>query len=319
MFSYITRRLLIAVPVLLLVSFIVSGIIRLIPGDAAVARLAETGGFTQEQLTKVRQEMGLDKPFVVQYGQWVWGVMTGHPGKSLQTGRPVLTELGRTLPVTIELAILALLVSLAVGIPIGILSAIRQDGVLDYGGRVLSLAGLSLPEFWTATAVLLALAFWLHWSPPLTYTALWVDPRHNLAHLMLPASILGFRYGAATMRMVRSAVLEVQREDYVRTAWAKGLGERTVISRHILKNAFIPVITLVGGQFGFLLGGAVILELIFSLPGAGRLTLDSILRRDYTQVQVNVMFIAIITVLINLLVDVSYAWLDPRIRYGKSA
>jgi peptide/nickel transport system permease protein len=215
----------------------------------------------------------------------------------------------------VELAVLAMILGLVIAVPIGVISATRQDKPSDYAGRVAAITGLSLPDFWLGTLVITFAAIWFRWIPPLGYASLWTDPWTNLQQFLLPAAVLGFRLSAATMRMTRSTLLEVLREDYVRTAWAKGLGERIIIYKHALKNALIPVITLVGGQFGTLLAGTVIVETIFALPGMGRLTVEAILFRDYPIVQTNVMLVAVTLVTLNLLVDLTYAWLDPRIRY----
>jgi peptide/nickel transport system permease protein len=223
--------------------------------------------------------------------------------------------LKKSIPVTIELALLAMVLGLVIAIPVGVLSATRQDKLSDYVGRLLAISGLSLPDFWLGTLVITFAAIWFAWMPPLGYASIWESPWKNLQQFLLPAAVLGFRLSAATMRMTRSTLLEVLREDYVRTAWAKGLGERMIIYKHALKNALIPVITIVGGQLGTLLAGTVIVETIFALPGMGRLTVEAILFRDYPVVQTNVMLVAGTLVALNLLVDLAYAWLDPRIHY----
>ena len=223
--------------------------------------------------------------------------------------------LKKSIPVTIELALLAMILGLVIAIPLGVLSATRQDKPSDYVGRLVAISGLSLPDFWLGTLVITFAAIWFGWIPPLGYASVWESPWTNLQQFLLPAAVLGFRLSAATMRMTRSTLLEVLREDYVRTAWAKGLGERVIIYKHALKNALIPVVTIVGGQLGTLLAGTVIVETIFALPGMGRLTVEAILYRDYPIVQTNVMLVAGTLVTLNLLVDLTYAWLDPRIRY----
>jgi len=223
--------------------------------------------------------------------------------------------LKKSIPVTLELATLALILGLLIAIPVGVLSATRQDQPADYVGRVVAVSGLSMPDFWLGTLVITFAAIWFRWMPPIGYVSLWDDPWRNLQQFLLPAAVLGFRLSAATMRMTRSTVLEVLREDYVRTAWAKGLGGRMVVYKHALKNALIPVVTIVGGQLGTLLAGTVVVETIFALPGMGRLTVEAILFRDYPVVQTNIMLVAGVLVTLNLLVDLTYAWLDPRIRY----
>jgi peptide/nickel transport system permease protein len=208
-----------------------------------------------------------------------------------------------------------MILALAIAIPVGVLSETRQDRASDYVGRVVAVSGLSFPDFWLGTLLITFAAIWLHWIPPLGYMSFWASPAENLQQFLLPAAVLGFRLSAATMRMTRSTVLEVLREDYVRTAWAKGLGGRIVVYKHALKNALIPVVTIVGGQLGTLLAGTVVVETIFALPGMGRLTIEAILFRDYPVVQTNVMLVAATLVTLNLIVDLTYAWLDPRIRY----
>jgi peptide/nickel transport system permease protein len=242
--------------------------------------------------------------------------MSLRPGDSLLTGEPITVSLRKAIPVTLELAALAMVLGLVIAIPIGVLSATRQDTASDYAGRVVAVSGLSFPDFWLGTLVITFAAIWFHWIPPIGYTSLWDSPWRNLQQFLLPAAVLGFRLSAATMRMTRSTVLEVLREDYVRTAWAKGLGGRIVVYKHALKNALIPVVTVIGGQLGVLLAGAVVIETIFALPGMGRLTVEAILYRDYPVVQTNVMLVAATLVTLNLVVDLTYSWLDPRIRYS---
>ena len=315
MYKYTLRRVMLAVPVLLLSSLIVFGLMRVMPGDALTALMGESGNIGEKELAKIRHDLRLDLPYHEQYLLWLWQMVSLRPGDSIFTGEPITTSLAKAIPVTLELAALAMILGLVVAIPIGVLSATRQDSAPDYVGRVVAVSGLSLPDFWLGTLVITFAAIWFRWIPPLGYASLWDNPWTNLQQFLLPAAVLGFRLSAATMRMTRSTLLEVLREDYVRTAWAKGLGERIIIYKHALKNAMIPVITLVGGQFGTLLAGTVIVETIFALPGMGRLTVEAILFRDYPIVQTNVMLVAVTLVTLNLLVDLTYAWLDPRIRY----
>jgi peptide/nickel transport system permease protein len=315
MYKYVIRRLLLAVPVLLLSSLIVFGLMRVMPGDALIALMGESGNVGAKELAKLRQDLGLDRPYHVQYLTWLWEMVTFNPGHSIFTNEPIPVALKKAIPVTLELAALALILGLLIAIPIGVLSATRQDKPSDYVGRVVAVSGLSFPDFWLGTLVITFAAIWFQWIPPIGYASLWDDPLRNLQQFLLPAAVLGFRLSAATMRMTRSTVLEVLREDYVRTAWAKGLGGRIVVYKHALKNALIPVVTIVGGQLGTLLAGTVVVETIFALPGMGRLTVEAILYRDYPIVQTNVMLVAGTLVTLNLLVDLTYAWLDPRIRY----
>ena len=315
MYKYVLRRVLLAVPVLLLSSLIVFSLMRVMPGDALVALMGESGNVGERELAKLRKDLGLDRPYTEQYGLWLWQMVSFNPGYSIFTNEPIAVSLRKAIPVTLELAALSMVIGLVVAVPIGVLSATRQDSASDYAGRVVAVSGLSLPDFWLGTLVITFAAIWFHWIPPLGYVSFWESPWRNLQQFLLPAAVLGFRLSAATMRMTRSTVLEVLREDYVRTAWAKGLGGRIVVYKHALKNALIPVVTIVGGQLGVLLAGTVVVETIFALPGMGRLTVEAILYRDYPVVQTNVMLVAATLVTLNLVVDLTYAWLDPRIRY----
>jgi peptide/nickel transport system permease protein len=315
MYKYAIRRLLLAIPVLLLSSLIVFGLMRVMPGDALTALMAESGNVGERELQKLRAELGLQRPYHEQYLIWLWQMIRLDPGYSIFTNEPIAVALKKSIPVTLELAVLAMILGLAIAIPVGVLSATRQDTASDYVGRVVAVSGLSLPDFWLGTLVITFAAIWFRWMPPLGYASLWESPWTNLQQFLLPAAVLGYRLSAATMRMTRSTVLEVLREDYVRTAWAKGLSGRLVVYKHALKNALIPVVTIVGGQLGTLLAGTVIVETIFALPGMGRLTVEAILFRDYPVVQTNVMLVAGTLVTLNLVVDLTYAWLDPRIHY----
>jgi peptide/nickel transport system permease protein len=315
MYKYVARRLVLAIPVLLLSSVIVFGLMRVMPGDALLVLMGESGNVGPRELAKLRKDLGLDKPYYEQYGMWLWQMVSFNPGDSIFTNEPIAVSLKKSIPVTLELATLAMILGLLIAIPIGVLSATRQDTPPDYAGRVVAVAGLSLPDFWLGTLVITFAALWFNWIPPIGYASFWESPWQNLQQFMLPAAVLGYRLSSATMRMTRSTVLEVLREDYVRTAWAKGLAGRIVVYKHALKNALIPVITIVGGQLGTLLAGTVIVETIFALPGMGRLTVEAILYRDYPVVQTNVMLVAATLVSLNLIVDMTYAWLDPRIRY----
>jgi peptide/nickel transport system permease protein len=288
---------------------------RVMPGDALTALMAESGNVSERELQKLRKELGLDLPYYEQYLIWLWQMVSLNPGYSIFTSEPIPLALKKSIPVTVELALLAMILGLVIAIPLGVLSATRQDKPSDYVGRLVAISGLSLPDFWLGTLVITFAAIWFSWIPPLGYASVWESPWTNLQQFLLPAAVLGFRLSAATMRMTRSTLLEVLREDYVRTAWSKGLGERVIIYKHALKNALIPVVTVVGGQLGTLLAGTVIVETIFALPGMGRLTVEAILYRDYPIVQTNVMLVAGTLVMLNLLVDLTYAWLDPRIHY----
>ncbi len=330
---YTIRRLLVAIPVLFLVTVISASLTRLAPGDAIIQRVAEAEAIvSQEDIEALRHEVGLDRPFLVaidadfpfihpsegsQYFSWLGGIFRWDFGNSLGSGQtPISTILKKAIPVSLELAFLATLVSLMVAIPIGIWSAIRQDTIGDYGGRIFAIAGLSVPDFIIGTMVLMLGSIWFSWTPPLFYKGFFDSPGQNLLMMATPALIVGFRLSSITARMLRSSMLEVLRQDYVRTAWAKGLRERTVIMRHAMKNAFIPVITILGAQVGFLVGGVAITEYIFNLPGLGQQTIQAIGRRDLPLIQTAVLFFGASIIIINLVVDLSYAWLDPRIRYS---
>jgi peptide/nickel transport system permease protein len=313
--TYIARRIVQGLLVLWLVSLLIFSLVRILPGDAVIMQLDQAAAPTPEVLTLARQELGLDRPFLAQYRTWVAGAVQGDLGRSLVTRRPVTQELLRRINLTGHLAVLSVIIALMIALPIGVLSAVRQDTASDYLGRLFAILGLSLPDFWLATVVITFLAIWFQWIPPIGFAPLWEDPARCLSQLLIPALIIGARLAAVSMRMTRSSLLEVLRQVKIRTARAKGTRERAVIVRHALKNAFIPVVTVIGQQFSVLLGGTVIVEFIFLQPGVGSLMLDAVLLRDYTLIQGAVLFFAAVIVVANLLVDLSYAWLDPRIRY----
>jgi peptide/nickel transport system permease protein len=315
--QYLLRRLLAAIPVLFAVSIIIFSLVRLIPGDAVMLMLAEVGRVPKDELNQVRAELGLDQPFLQQYVSWITNVLHGDLGRSLSSRKPVGDLLWTSLPITLELAVMAMALAVILAIPLGILSAIRQDRWPDYAARLFSIGFLSIPDFWLGTLAIVFLAVWVRWIPPTSYVSFMHDPGANLQQLLLPAIILGVRFSASSTRMIRSAMLEVLRDDYMRTAWAKGLGEGTVVVRHGLKNAFIPVVTIMGTQFSYLLGGSVVVETIFSLPGLGRLLFNAITLRDYPLVQGAVLFIGVVMIVMNLLIDLSYAWFDPRVRFSR--
>lgn len=314
--QYILRRLLLALPTLVVVSVLVFSLVRLVPGDVVMARLAESGYVTPEQLAEMRAELGIDRNPVVQYLDWASGVVRGDFGKSLWDDNEVLPTIMGRMGISMEIAFFAISIAIVVAIPLGVISAVKQNSPMDYGARLFAITGLSLPDFWIATMLLLFLSVQVNWLPEFGWFRPWEDPWKNFLAIIFPALIVGYRYSAVSARMTRSAMLEVMREDYVRTARAKGLRERTVIVRHALRNGLIPVITIMGSQVSFLLGGLVILEQIFSLPGMGRYTYDAVIRRDYTVVQGTVFIMAAVYVTVNLLIDLSYALIDPRIRYS---
>jgi peptide/nickel transport system permease protein len=312
MLKEITRRLILAIPTVLIVTFIVFGMVRFLPGDIAVAKLGE--GYTEEAAQRIRQQYGLDRPWPEQYVRYLGNVLQGDLGTA-ETGQPVLREIRQRFPVTLELALLAVLFSAVIGIPFGVLSAVRPDSPSDYLTRGVAILGLAVPGFVIAT--LLQSGFSIMWGiniASLTYTPLTTDPIANLGQLWLPAFILSLGTAAQVMRMTRAMMLEVQRQDYIRTATAKGLRERVVLTRHSLRNALMPVVTIFGLQMAFLMGGTVIFESIFSLPGMGRYLIEAVTRRDYAVVQGVTLIFAISVVLINLFVDISYTFLDPRTR-----
>ncbi|HEY4908153.1 MAG TPA: ABC transporter permease, partial [Methylomirabilota bacterium] len=253
MYKYVARRMLLSIPVLVLSSLIVFGLMRVMPGDALTALMGESGNVGPKELQKLRKDLGLDLPYYKQYLIWVWSMVSLNPGDSIFTNEPIPVALKKSIPVTLELAVLAMILGLVIAIPVGVISATRQDKPSDYAGRVAAISGLSIPDFWLGTLIITFAAIWFRWMPPLGYVSFWDSPWTNLQQFLLPAALLGYRLSAATMRMTRSTLLEVLREDYVRTAWAKGLGDRIIVYKHALKNALIPVITLVGGQFGTLI------------------------------------------------------------------
>ena len=314
--AYLIRRLLLMIPVLFGVSIIIFGILRGIPGDAIDVQLANSGNLNEAERAQARAALGLDRPIWQQYAIWMGDVLRGDFGRSFQSRVPVTEDLKNRIPVTTELALLTLLIAIVVGIPIGILSAARNDSLLDYVARSVSIAALSMPTFWIGIMLLFFLSRQFSYFPPYGERySLFTQTSQNLQSMMLPAITLGLPFAALVMRMTRSQMLEVLRQDYIRTAWAKGLRERSVIARHALKNAMIPVVTVLGNQLGFLLGGTVVTEQLFSLPGVGRMTRDAIFQRDYPLIQANVLLLAVVFLLINLLVDLLYARLDPRIRF----
>lgn len=304
------------IPALFGVSIFVFFSIRLIPGDVVMAQLFDNPYIDKNRIDQIRHELGLDLPVGVQYLNWLGGAVKGDFGNSMITGRPTVLQIVERFPVTIELAIMSSFLSLVFAIPVGIISAVFRSSLLDYVARLFGIIGLSAPSFWIGTLIIVLPSIWWQWTPPLSYVAITTDPGRNLLQFLFPSIALGLVMAATVMRMVRSSLLDVLRLDYIKVARAKGLPGTLVITRHALKNSLIPVITVSGIQFGFLLGGTVIMEKIFALPGIGTLTLDSISRRDYTQLQANVLFLAIVFLLINLAVDLFYGWIDPRIRYS---
>ena len=311
--NYVLRRLLVALPSLLIASLIVFALPRLIPGDVVQLMLEEKA--YGKDLEDLRAKLGLNRPIPVQYVDWLGSIVRGNFGESLWTRQPVLTELARRLPVTATLGGMALAVAILIGIPIGVIAAVRQDGVLDFFARSIAVFGLSVPAFVMAILVTLLPAIWWGWTPRMQFVAFASNPAAYVLQLVLPAIILGITSAAGIMRLTRGMLLEVLRHDYVRTAWAKGLRERVVVLKHALKNAVIPVVTVLGLQVAAIAGGAVIIEWIFGIPGMGQFLVDAIVQRDYPVIQGINLVIVVIIVATNLVVDLAYAVLDPRIRY----
>ena len=316
--TYVIKRFMLFIPTLLLVTLMVFALMRLVPGDPAELLLMGfegDGQFSEQQLADLRAKLGTDRPLAIQYLDWIWGMPRGDFGVSMYFDTPISEDLGAKVPITLELAGLALLLAFVVAMPLGVLSAVRQDTIADYASRIIAIAGVAMPTFWIGILVVYFLVAWFDWLPPLGYANVWHDPWRNLQQMFFPAVALGFYNMALIARVTRSSMLEVFREDYIRTARSKGLREGAVIIRHALKNAFLPIITISGWQVGRLIAGTVVIETIFLVPGMGRLLVDSILHRDYTMIQSIVMVIAFMVLALNLVVDLLYAWLDPRIRY----
>ena len=316
--QYLVRRLLLFVPTLILASIMVFTLMWIVPGDAAMMILTgegESGRVKTEDLERLRHDLGLDRPFYIQYGHWLANVVTGDLGDSIWYKIPVIDELKAKFPVTLQLAVMAMIIATLAAVPLGILSAVTQDSWIDYGCRVFTLVGVALPFFWTGILMVYALAYFFDWLPPLGYATLWEDPLTNLQQLIFPALALAFYEMAFTARVTRSAMLEVLREDYIRTARSKGIREGLVIGRHALKNAILPIITISGYQFGRLLGGVIIIEVIFVVPGMGTLLINSIVHRDFVMIQGMILMVAAVILTLNLVIDLLYGILDPRIRY----
>lgn len=317
MSQYILRRIALMLPTLFLVTILVFGMIRLLPGDALTVLLGETlVNQPLAELEKMKEQLGFDKPLYQQYFIFISNAAQGDLGTSLLDKKPVTDKILSRLPVSIELSLLAIMVSLCIAIPVGVISAIRQDTPIDYLLRSAAIGALSVPSFWLATLAILLPAIFFQQTLSLRYVPFTVNPVENLKQFIVPALILGTVLSGTVMRITRTMMLEVLRQDYIRTAWAKGLREQVVIYRHALKNALIPVVTVLGLQIAFLIGGTVIQESVFGLPGMGLLLIEAIQHRDFPVIQGINLFVATWVIIINLLVDVSYAFLDPRIRYN---
>ena len=317
MLRYAARRIALMVPTLLGVAVLTFFMLRVVPGDIVEVKLRSDGAqVTQEMIDSERARLGLDRPLVVQFGDWMRGLVTLDLGTSMWTGRPVAQEIGIRLGLTMQVAFMAAAIAVLIAVPLGTISALWRDTWLDYAVRIFTMAGLAVPSFWLGMLVILGLLSVFHWSPPVTYTPFWRSPLENISQLIWPALAVGYRYAAVVARMVRSSVIEVMREDYIRTARAKGVFERLVVARHAMRNALLPAITVVGLEFAFLIGGLVVTEQVFNLNGIGRLFVEAVSRSDFVLVQALVMLLAVVFVTMNLLIDMLYGVLDPRVRHG---
>ena len=323
MYQYIIKRLLLVIPTLFGAAVLVFLLLRLIPGDICDMRLAGEGGLVDEEtLNTCRVLMGIDKSLWLQFVDFIWGFIRFDLGISMWTGQPISYEIGLRFHLSLQVAIMATLSAIVISIPLGTISAIKQNTWIDYFVRAFSIAGIAIPSFWLGIIIILGLLITTQyfsgtpWMPPIQFKPIWEDPMHNLSQLLWPAIATGYRYSAVATRMTRSPLLEVLREDYVRTARAKGLLEKVIINRHALKNAMLPVVTVIGIEFAFLMGGLVVTEQVFNLNGLGKLFVEAVDHHDFTLTQALVMVVVTIFVFTNLIVDIFYAWLDPRIRYS---
>jgi len=323
MYQYIVKRILLMVPTLLGAAVFVFFLLRMIPGDICELRMAGEGGYVDDEaIAACQANLGIDKSVFLQFVDFMWGFVRFDLGTSMWTGQPIGYEIAHRFELSLQVAIMATLVSVIIAIPLGTISAVRQDTWIDYVVRTFSIAGIAMPSFWLGILIILGLLIgtqaWLGepWMPPIQYVPIWVDPGYNMSMLIWPALATGYRYAAVATRMTRSALLEVLREDYVRTARAKGLLEKVIINRHALKNSLLPVVTVIGIEFAFLMGGLVVTEQVFNLNGLGKLFVESVFNNDYTLTQALVMLVVTVFVFVNFVVDLFYAWLDPRIRYA---
>jgi peptide/nickel transport system permease protein len=323
MYEYIVKRILLVFPTLLGAAILVFFLLRLIPGDVCELRMAGEGAFVDEEaLDACRANLGIDQSIFIQFVDFMWGLIRFDFGLSMWSGQPIVYEIGLRFELSLQVAIMATLFSIIISIPLGTISAVKADTWIDYVVRTFSIAGIAIPSFWLGILIILFLLiftqswFGVAWMPPIQYVPIWVDPWYNMSMLIWPALATGYRYSAVATRMTRSALLEVLREDYVRTARAKGLLEKVIINRHALKNAMLPVVTVIGIEFAFLMGGLVVTEQVFNLNGLGKLFVEAVTNNDYSLTQALVMVVVTIFVFTNLVVDILYAWLDPRIRYN---
>jgi peptide/nickel transport system permease protein len=316
MLRYSIHRVLLMIPTLFGVAVLVFFLLRVVPGDIVEVKLRGDGGnVSQQTIDMERKRLGLDRPLLVQFADWMVGMAKGDLGKSMWTERPVIEEISLRLQLSLQVAIMATIIAVLIAIPLGTLAALFRDTWIDYLMRILTIGGLSIPSFWFGMLIMLSLLSFFNWLPPITFTPIYVDPIANLKQLIWPAMAVGYRYCAVVARMIRSSLLEVLNEDYIRTARAKGVFERLVISRHALRNALLPAITVIGLEFTFLIGGLVVTEQVFNLNGIGQLFVQSVSRNDFVLIQGMVMLIATFYVFVNLIIDLLYAFFDPRIRY----
>jgi peptide/nickel transport system permease protein len=316
MARYVAKRLLLMVPTLLGVAVLIFVLMRVVPGDIVELRFAGEGAsVSRENLDKERARLGLDEPLWKQFLTWIWGIVRLDFGTSMWTGAPITEEIRLRFALSLQLAVMATVVAVLLALPLGVLAALKQDSWLDYAVRIFAIAGLATPSFWLGIVFILGLLIVFKWLPPMVYTPFWVNPWQNMLQLIWPALAVGYRYSAVATRMTRSAMLEVLREDYIRTARAKGLWQRLILSRHALRNAMLPVLTVIALEFAFLMGGLVVTEQVFNLNGLGLLFVEAVAHRDYTLTQALVMLVAFVFIFVNFLVDLAYAWIDPRIRF----
>ena len=323
MYSYIIKRVLMLLPTLLGAAVLIFILLRLVPGDICLVKFGGEGAYADpEQIRLCQEDLGIDKSKIEQFGDYIVDLATLDFGESMWTGQPVAEEIGLRFELSLQIAIMATLTSIIIAIPLGILSAVHRNTWIDYVVRTFSIAGIAMPSFWLGILLILGLLiatqawFGSPWMPPIDYVPIWEDPARNLSQLVWPAIATGYRYSAVATRMTRSAMLEVLREDYVRTARAKGVIEKVIVNRHALKNAMLPVVTIIGMEFAFLMGGLVVTEQVFNLNGIGKLFVESVGQSDYTLTQALVLLVVTIFVLTNFVIDILYAWLDPRIRYA---
>ena len=316
MARYMAKRFLLMIPTLIGVAALIFFLMRVVPGDVVELRFAGESSFaSKQQLDQERARFGLDQPLWRQFATWMFDLARFDFGRSMWTGAPILEEIKLRFALSLQVALMATVVATVLAIPLGVIAALKQDTWVDYVVRVFSIAGLAMPSFWLGIVIILGFLIVFRWLPPMVYTPFWIDPWQNMLQLIWPALAVGYRYSAVATRMTRSAMLEVLREDYIRTARAKGLWMKLILVRHALKNAMLPVVTVIGLEFAFLLGGLVVTEQVFNLNGLGMLFVESVARRDYTLTQALVMLTASAFIVVNFLMDVMYAWLDPRIRY----